>query len=114
MKFQPYLFWLLVGHALADYPLQGDFLAKLKNHRIPIESMHPFFGLFWHAIIHAGAVALVTNSMAMALLELVLHMAIDWLKCENITGFNVDQCLHILCKLIIAGLMVSAYGLVTS
>lgn len=25
------LFWLLVAHALCDYPLQGDFLARGKN-----------------------------------------------------------------------------------
>ena len=30
------LFWLMVGHALADYPLQGDFLAKAKNRTAPI------------------------------------------------------------------------------
>lgn len=28
------LILLLGGHALADYPLQGDFLAKGKNHRL--------------------------------------------------------------------------------
>ncbi len=25
------LFWLFVAHAVCDYPLQGDFLAKAKN-----------------------------------------------------------------------------------
>jgi hypothetical protein len=28
--------WLLVAHVLADYPLQGAFLARGKNHRNPI------------------------------------------------------------------------------
>lgn len=27
---------MLAGHALADYPLQGDFLAKAKNRANPI------------------------------------------------------------------------------
>lgn len=30
---------LLVGHALADYPLQGEFLSKTKNHRSPNEGI---------------------------------------------------------------------------
>ena len=28
------LIYLLAGHALADYPLQGDFLARQKNHKL--------------------------------------------------------------------------------
>lgn len=27
---------LLAGHALCDYPLQGDFLAKAKNRAAPL------------------------------------------------------------------------------
>jgi hypothetical protein len=33
---------LLVDHALADYPLQGDFLARAKNHTAPIP------GISWY------------------------------------------------------------------
>ena len=25
------LVWMLIGHAVADYPLQGDWLSKAKN-----------------------------------------------------------------------------------
>lgn len=35
------LFILIAGHALADYPLQGDFLAKGKNHKAPIAGDQP-------------------------------------------------------------------------
>lgn len=30
------LLYLLAAHALADYPLQGEFLSKWKNHRLAI------------------------------------------------------------------------------
>jgi hypothetical protein len=33
---------LLVDHALADYPLQVDFLARAKNHAAPIP------GISWY------------------------------------------------------------------
>lgn len=33
---------LVAGHALADYPLQGDFLARAKNRAAPIPGV-PWF-----------------------------------------------------------------------
>jgi hypothetical protein len=42
-------FWLLVGHAIADYPLQGDFLAKAKNYTLAIPGIPWQQALFWHA-----------------------------------------------------------------
>lgn len=102
-------FWLLVGHALADYPLQGDFLSKAKNHRAPLLGIDWQIALFNHAVIHAGAVAFVTGSMALGLVEGVIHFAIDWLKCDGRTSFRTDQALHLLCK--IAWACVVAWGL---
>lgn len=52
-----------------------------------------------HALIHAGAVALITGSVALGVLEFVLHSHIDFAKCENWTGIHVDQALHIACKI---------------
>ena len=92
------LFWMLVGHALADYPLQGDFLSKAKNHRSPIPTVPWQIALFNHALIHAGAVALLTGSLAFGLLELLLHVGIDYLKCDGVTNFDADQALHVSCK----------------
>lgn len=92
-------FWLLVGHAVADYPLQGDFLAKAKNHRAPLVGIPWQQALFWHSLMHAGAVALITGSVWAAGFELVVHICIDWLKCDGHTSFNQDQLLHILCKI---------------
>lgn len=92
------LFWLLVGHALADYPLQGDFLAKAKNHRSPIPGVDWWIALANHALIHGGAVALVTGSVTLGLAETGVHCWIDWLKCDGRTTFRTDQALHVACK----------------
>lgn len=91
-------FWLLVGHALADYPLQGDFLARAKNHRNPIPGVPPYLALGMHSLIHAGAVTLATGSILLGGAEFVLHCVIDFGKCSNWYGFASDQWLHIACK----------------
>lgn len=101
----PILFWLLVGHMICDFPLQGDFLAKGKNHKKPIPGFAWQIILFSHALIHAGMVALVTGSLFLAGLELVLHMFIDFLKCEEKFGFVTDQALHYGCKILYVALM---------
>jgi hypothetical protein len=101
----PILFWLFVGHALCDYPLQGKFLAKGKNHKNPISGFSTLLILFNHAIIHAGMVAIITRSFFLAMLELVLHMFIDFLKCDERVGFKTDQALHYGCKVLYVVLM---------
>jgi hypothetical protein len=97
------LLMLLAAHWIADYPLQGDFLAKAKAEG-PLRLYH----LTAHSGIHGGAVALVTGSLSLGLLEWVLHTFIDELKVRRRTSFEVDQFLHIVCKLVyfflIAGL----------
>ena len=100
------LFWLLVGHAVADYALQSDFMAQGK-------SRHTATGkVFWphlltaHALIHGGAVALATGSVALGMAEVFCHWLIDFGKCENRYGLNTDQALHIACKLLWAAIVI--------
>ncbi|GJD59295.1 DUF3307 domain-containing protein [Methylobacterium dankookense] len=95
------LLWMLVGHALADYPLQGDWLSKAKNHTlslIPGEAIWPG-ALASHAAIHAGAVKLSTGSWVLAGCEFIAHAIIDRTKCSGRLSYNVDQGLHVICKL---------------
>jgi Protein of unknown function (DUF3307) len=93
------LFWLLlVGHAIADYPLQGDFLSRGKNHKNPIPGVPWYQCLAAHSIIHSGSVFLLTGGMALAFAEFFAHCLIDYNKCAGRYGFNVDQALHIACK----------------
>jgi hypothetical protein len=91
-------FWLIVGHSLCDYPLQGDFLARGKNHRLPIPGIPSWMCLAAHSAIHAGAVALATGSIILGLVEFGLHALIDFGKCSEWYGFDSDQCLHVCCK----------------
>ncbi len=93
------LFWLLVGHAVADFPLQGG-LAKAKNMMNPLPGVPWMICMFAHALIHGGMVMLVTNSIVAALAETVAHYSIDCLKCSAVIDFKADQILHIVCKVI--------------
>lgn len=93
------MFGLLVfGHALADYPLQGDFLSRAKNHTAPITGVPWYQALAAHCVIHAGFVGLITGSMTLAIAELIVHAIIDHAKCSGRFGFNADQTLHVIFK----------------
>lgn len=98
---------LLIGHAVADYPLQGDWLAKAKNHKlslVPGESI--WLGcLLCHAAIHAGAVHYITASWLLAGFEFVAHTVIDYAKSDGRITYNQDQTAHVICKLIWIGLL---------
>ena len=102
------LFQLLIGHAVADYWGQSGDMARGKNrHNVPMNvppGQVPK-ALWWHwltahALIHAGAVLVVTGSVWLGLAELVLHWCIDFAKCENWTGPTQDQLLHVACKVL--------------
>ena len=91
---------LMVGHYLADYPLQGEFLSRAKNHKAPIPGVPWYHALIAHASIHGGAVWLITGYWQLGLLETVCHAVIDHYKCAGKIGFNTDLALHLLCKVI--------------
>jgi hypothetical protein len=108
-------FKLLIGHALADFPLQGDFLARGKNrHSVNMPPPGAKPGAIWpycltaHSLIHAGTVWIITGSVELALIECVAHWVIDFAKCENDITLHQDQFLHVLCKLFYA--FAIAYG----
>lgn len=101
------LFLLIFGHFLADYPLQGDFLARGKNRSNPIPEVPFYQCLIAHAIIHGGVVAIITGVWWIGILEAICHGLIDDAKCTKKINFNTDQALHILCKLIWFGLVSS-------
>jgi hypothetical protein len=91
---------LLVGHVIADYPLQGDFLSRAKNRFNPLPGVPWYQALGAHMLIHAGVVWLITGIWWLGVLELVCHAAIDDTKCRGAIGFNTDQALHVLCKVL--------------
>lgn len=100
-------FALLIGHALGDHPLQGEYLAIYKNrHKRPNPAVtNGDTSSVWvhcltsHALIHAGIVWIITTSPILAVAEWVLHWVIDFLKAEKKINLHMDQTLHILCKI---------------
>ena len=92
------LILLLVGHALADYPLQGDFLAKAKQNHFGAIGIPGWYALATHSLIHAGFVLWLTDLLVLFTVEFVAHYVIDTLKIKNRISFLTDQALHIACK----------------
>ena len=99
---------LVFGHCLADYPLQGDFLARAKNHTAPIPGVPWMTALAAHAAIHAGVVLVITGSLWFALAEFVGHTAIDYAKCSGRLSFNADKSLHLAMKAAYIGILALA------
>ena len=99
---------LIFGHALADYPLQATWIATTKSHKDPHPSGYPWCqSLTAHAIIHGGFVGIITGQLWLGVAEFVAHWIIDYLKSDGRFGVNVDQALHVGCKIIWAALAVS-------
>jgi len=105
-------FALSIGHVLADYPLQGSYLARTKipsssSNNDSSEGKHLWgFSLYAHCLIHAGLVWVITGNVWFALVELVAHAIIDLLKIKEKTGYACDQILHYACKLVYAIIIV--------
>lgn len=94
------LFTMIAAHAVADYPLQGDFLSKAKNRANPIPGVPWYHGLGAHALIHGLAVGLVTGSTKLAIAETVIHAITDDAKCNGKLTFDQDQAIHVGCKVL--------------
>lgn len=100
--------WLLVGHAVADYWAQSDALAQMKNRNRPNTRVPPGqkpqvmwpYALTAHAMMHGAAVAFITGSVVLGLAETVGHWVTDFGKCENWYGIHVDQAIHVAQKVL--------------
>lgn len=108
------LFAFTIGHALSDFPLQGDFLSRGKNRHIAPPALADGKGspkglwvylLSAHCLIQAGSVWVISGVALLAFVEFVLHWLIDFWKCEGKTSFGQDQGLHILCKVVYVALI---------
>lgn len=104
------LFWLVVGHSLADYPLQGDFLANGKNRNTPLGKIFWPHALFAHSMVHAGFVALFTGSIVLGAAEALIHAVTDFLKCENRISMCTDQTIHFGCKVLWAAIAAGMFA----
>jgi len=101
------LFLLMFGHFLADYPLQGEFLATAKNRNTEIGKVFWKHALFAHSFIHAGLVGIIvyfytgssTVALNLGISECIAHAITDFLKCENKINLDEDQLIHFICKI---------------
>lgn len=102
-------FLLLAGHALCDFALQTEWIAKNKNRHAgppagysptlhgPVQTIWPYV-LSAHALMHGGAAMLATGSVVVGALEASAHWLIDFAKCERWIDIHADQALHVGCK----------------
>ena len=106
-------FAFLIGHAIADFPLQGAFLSLHKNRHVDPPTNGPIdlpptlwiYALSAHALVHAGFVWIITGSSLLGFTEFLVHWFIDFAKSERWTNFHLDQALHMGCKAIYVGLI---------
>lgn len=112
MTFVPMLFWLLVAHALTDYVWQPERMVITKGTFGNSAGCRAEYGPWWwwmgaHGMINAGGVAMVTGSVGLGLAEGLVHIAADTAKCTKRLTANQDQVIHLLSKLLWAGLVCS-------
>lgn len=91
--------WGLLAHYIADYPLQGDFLAQTKGKY--------WYSLFAHSMIYGLTVALAFKLLGVftlwkAMVLVISHIIIDYKKATAtnkdlaLTKYlYIDQVLHI-------------------
>lgn len=101
---------LLTLHFLADFPLQGEFLAMGKNSRTNPPEVW-ITCLLAHCVIHAGLVFMFTEELSLAAIMFVTHAGIDMLKSNGDLGegpeaFARDQIMHVAIVAVIASLYV--------
>ncbi len=92
-------FAFAIMHALADFPLQGEYLARMKVRDQTTILPEWIIALTAHSLIQAGGVWLVSGSAILGATELGLHWLIDLGKGEGKFGYVTDQWLHLACKL---------------
>lgn len=97
--------WILLGHYICDYPLQGDFLAQTKGKY--------WYSLFVHSIIYGLGMALALKLLGVfaiwkAVVLIISHIIIDYKKATAnnkdlalTTYLYVDQGLHLMINFIL-------------
>jgi hypothetical protein len=100
------LFWLVIGHFVMDFPLQGSAVAAQKspipgarNEALAKAVPWPYW-MTAHALMHGGTVMLITGSLTLGVLETTIHWLTDVAKCCRLIGIHTDQAIHIGCKVV--------------
>ena len=117
-------FFLLAGHAFADFPMQNGPMAtcKCRQANDPIQASVPWY--YWlaaHSLVHGGVVSAIVKwcgysmdaAVLMGVLETFVHFLIDYCKCEKMFSILLDQFLHIVCKAFWVALLLKYFAIVT-
>lgn len=93
------MFYMLAGHALADFALQTPrtSAAKYPGNRTGIPWQ---LGMAYHSLIHGACVGIATGHWLLGVAETIAHGSIDLAKGRGWYGNRADQALHIACKII--------------
>jgi len=101
------ILWLLFGHYILDYPLQGNFLATTKDKFLSSMLAHVMiYSTGMSLIIYYNNLDHYINNENIILIWIIIfqtHMVIDQLKCQAIdktksltTYLYIDQFAHII------------------
>jgi len=99
------ILWVILIHYIADYPLQGEFLALTKGKN--------WYSLFAHSIIYSLCMCLCFKIIGVfaiwkLLVLLISHIVIDYKKANAknkekalTTYLYIDQSLHLIINMIL-------------
>lgn len=96
------VFWIIFAHFLADFPLQGEYLAREKCSSYLILAAHC---MIYTGVLAAALVALKVLVPWKVCLLFVTHVSMDQMKCRFFKssgwGLWVDQAYHILIAILV-------------
>lgn len=99
------ILWIILAHYIADYPLQGDFLAQTKGKY--------WYSLLAHSVIYGLTIALTLKLLGLftiwkVIALIISHVVIDYKKATAknkekalTTYLYIDQALHIAINIIL-------------
>ena len=109
---------LLFMHFIFDFPLQGQYLATMKDRKFkrPAGEIPWVYAMFVHSFLHAlsSAVVLMWFGVGTALIvvivlaETVWHFLFDMSKCSGNINLATDQIYHVVTKILIAMIAVGS------
>jgi hypothetical protein len=96
-EFGRLIFYMLAGHALADFALQSPWHSSCK-YPDNVQQYPWYAGLGCHALIHGGLVGLITGYWLIGVAETIAHAGIDFMKGRGWIDSRTDQAMHFACK----------------
>lgn len=106
--FKEYLLLMLLGHILADFYTQTYSIAEKKREKLEWVFIHCFMYFLTVTIVSIPVISFkillldAVASLCHAIIDIMKYIYLKNRKKENATVFIVDQCLHLICIVVIA------------